>query len=78
MKTYWLSPKIKYKTFKLLNKKLYPKPDITPVNGDRILWKMLKKRQINIFIEESDDPLCLTLKAIPKKAKLIILTNKLK
>lgn len=68
---YWLSPKISFKTFKLLNKKLYPKPDLVPVGADKILWKMLRERQINIFLSNGDDPLNITLKNIPRAAKLI-------
>ena len=69
--TYWLNPKISFKTFKLLNKKFYPKPDIIPMNGDKIIWQLLRDRKINIFIKNSADPLCLTLLPIPKNAKLI-------
>ena len=71
LKEYWLSPKISFKTFKLLNKKFYPKPDIVPVNGDRIIWNMLKERKINIYLEDSDDPMILTLKNPPSKAVFI-------
>lgn len=69
--TYWLSPQIKFKTFKTLNDKLYPKPDIKPMHADKIIWQLLKDRKINIFIENSNDPLCLTIKSIPRGAKII-------
>lgn len=69
--TYWLSPQIKWKTFKTLNDKLYPKPDIKPMHADRIIWQLLKDRKINIFLSNGDDPLIITLKNIPRAAKLI-------
>jgi hypothetical protein len=68
---YWLHPKIKWKNFKVLNDKLYPNPDIKPMHADRIIWQLLKDRRINICIEDSDDPVCLTLKNIPKQAVFI-------
>ena len=67
----WLSSKISFETFKLLNKKFYPKPDIVPLHADRIIWGLLKERKINIYLEDSDDPICLTLKNPPPKAVFI-------
>ena len=68
----WLSPKIKYKTFKKLDKALYPNIDIIPVKGDKILWQLLRERKLNMYIEmDKDDPLEITLKNIPVKAKII-------
>ena len=69
---YFLSPKISWKTFKSINKKLYPKPDIVPIGADRVIWKLLHERKLNIYINNSEDPLNLTTKNIPKGSKLII------
>jgi len=69
---YWISPNIEWKTFKLLNDK-FKDSGPTPVNGDKILWEMLRDRQINIYIDtnQSDDPIIITTKQMPKKVKII-------
>ena len=67
---YWLHPKIKWTTFKKLNDK-FCKCDIKLIHLDKVLWQMLRDRQINVCLEESDDPIRFTLKPIPKNAKLI-------
>ena len=67
---YWLDPKIEYKTWKLLCSK-FPDRGPKPKEGDRILWEMLRDRQINIYLENSEDPICITTRPIPKKAKLL-------
>jgi hypothetical protein len=65
---YWISPKIKYKTFKLLMEKM-PKCSIAIENIDKIIWQMIRDRQINCFIDGSG--VNYTLKEIPKKANII-------
>ena len=69
----WLDPKISWKTFKVLNEKISPPQSITPKNGERILWEMLRERKINMFIDSKspEDPIVLTLKSIPKQATII-------
>ena len=69
-KTYYFSPNISYKAFKAICNKL-PDTGPTPKNIDKILWQMLKERKINIGIDNSDDPLFITRKLIPKSAGLI-------
>jgi hypothetical protein len=71
---YWIHPSIKWKRFKELNKPF--RGDIYPVHGDKMLWEMLRDRQINMYLstakKDKDDPMILTLASIPKKAKLLI------
>lgn len=67
---YWLDPKIDYKAWKKICEK-FPDSGPTPKEGERVLWEMLRDRQINIFLESSDDPICITTRPIPKKATLI-------
>lgn len=69
-KTYWLSPQIKWITFKTICDK-FPDSGPTPKNANKMLWEMLRDRQINIFLENSDDPIRITTKNIPKKAIII-------
>lgn len=50
-KTYWLSPKIKWRTYKELWERTSIKDGgPIPKNFQKILWEMLRDRQINIFI----------------------------
>ena len=70
IKQYWLSPKISYKNWKLICSK-FPDSGPTPQEADRVIWEMLRDRQINIFLENSDDPICFTIKSIPKNAEII-------
>ena len=47
MKTlYLLSPKIKWRTFKLLQDKLVKDEGPKPVHGEKVLWKMLRDKKI--------------------------------
>ena len=46
MTAYILDTKIKFKTFKLLQKRLVRDSGPTPVHGDRMLWEMLRDKQI--------------------------------
>ncbi len=73
MKT-WLSPTIKWQTFKKLNKPF--QGSIVPVKMDKMLWEMLRDRKINIYFsdlkKDKDDPMIITLEQI-KGGK--ILTN---
>ena len=72
---YWFDPRLNWKTFRHLNDKFSRDEGPVPQNIDKILWKMLKNRQINLYLDTRKvaDPICLTLKDIPKKSK--ILTN---
>lgn len=79
IKKYWLSPKISWKTYKLLhNKTAMPDSGPTPKNLDKILWQMLKERKLNIFITNKPidgDIWFPTIKQIPRRA--IIISNPL-
>ena len=70
---YWFNPQMKWKTFKMLNDKFCHDSGPTPENGDKILWQMLKKRKINIYLDTKriDDPIIITLKNLPKNSKII-------
>jgi len=67
---YYFSPTISYKAFKKVCDK-FPTGGIILVRLDKILWKMLRARKINIGIENSDDPIFISTRSIPIKAKLI-------
>ena len=69
---HWISPDITYTAWKKICG-AFPDSSPTPKNGNRILWKMLRERTINIFLADSDDPICVTTKQIPRKA--ILITN---
>jgi len=75
MKKYWLDPKISYKTYRLIHDKTGVKDSgPVPKNFDKVLWQMLKKRKLNIYITDKlvdDDNWFPTIKNIPKKAVLL-------
>lgn len=51
-KLYLISNKIKWNTFKLLQDKLVKDSGPTPKNGDKILWQMLRDKQILCWFAE--------------------------
>ena len=63
---HWFSPKMSWKTFKKLNDPF--QGDIVPMHADRILWKMLRDREINLYLSDSkkdkNDPLIITTRNI--------------
>jgi len=70
---YLLSPKIRWKTFKLLQEKLVKDTGIVPKEGDKIIWKMLRDKQIFCwFCEEMKDDMGIGLE-IPKYKELFII-----
>ena len=69
-KKYWLSPKLSYKNWKLICSK-FPGSGPTPVQADKVLWEMLRDRQVNVFLEDSDDPIHITTEQFPKNALII-------
>jgi hypothetical protein len=79
MTTFYFHPKISFKKFKMINDALYKGtgPDIVMVNGDKIMWKMLKERKINIGVDTKRyskkyyDPVFLSIKDVPRKATII-------
>lgn len=75
MKTiYLLSPKIKWKTFKMLQNTII-KDDFKPLNGDKILWHMLKNKQIYCwFCDEMPNDMGIGLE-IPEHEHLYIINS---
>jgi len=75
IKKYWFSPEISWKTYKLLHDKTTPKySGPTPKNFEKLLWKMLKNRQLNIYITDkliNGDTWFPTIKDIPINATII-------
>ena len=68
---YYFHPKITFARFKKLTKGTGG--DIQPMHIDEILWKGLRDRNWNIGIDPKspDDPIVITVKNLPAKAKLI-------
>jgi len=75
IKKYWISPKISWETYKLLKDKTAPKDSgPTPKNLDKILWKLLRERKINIYISSEPidgDTWFPVIEEIPKRATLL-------
>ncbi|KKR45483.1 MAG: hypothetical protein UT82_C0028G0015 [Parcubacteria group bacterium GW2011_GWB1_40_14] len=69
-KQYYFSPDISYKAFKRVCDK-FPDSGIVPLNIDKMLWQMLRERKINIGLRNSDDPIFISIKPMPKNASLI-------
>ena len=66
---YLLSDKIKWKTFKLLQDKLVKDPGPSPMNADKVLWRLLRDKSILCwFAEDMKDDMGLGLE-IPKRYK---------
>ena len=70
--TYYFDPRIDYRTFKIVCDKF---PDTSggpsPVHIDQVLWRGLRNRDFNVGIEDSDDPIFISRKPIPKNAMII-------
>lgn len=49
---YMLDPKMKWSTFKLLQDKLVKQSGPVPEHGDKILWEMLRAKQIYCWFDE--------------------------
>lgn len=68
-KLYILEPKIKWKTFKMLQDRLVKDTGPIPVQADKILWKMLRDKQIYCwFAQDMPDDMGIGLE-IPKRYK---------
>jgi hypothetical protein len=64
---YILSPKMKWRTFKLLQKKLVKDDGPTPIHGDKAIWNLLKEKRIYCwFAEDMKNDMGLGLE-IPKR-----------
>ena len=69
-KQYYFSPDISYKAFKRVCDK-FPDSGIIPLHLDKMLWKMLRERKINIGLRNTNDPIFISIKPMPKGASLI-------
>jgi hypothetical protein len=70
---YVLSPKIKWKTFKLLQEKLVKDSGPSPLHGDKVLWEMLRDKQIYCwFCDEMRDDMGVGIKLPPAKEIQVI------
>lgn len=68
---YLISPKIKWKAFKIIQYKIIKDSGSTPKNGDKILWKMLRDKQIHCWFAsdyKNDMGICL-YGTLPQKYK---------
>lgn len=72
---YYLHPQISWKQFKWIQEQAYKGtgPQIIPIHMDRILWKALRARELNIGFNPKNktDPIFITVRNIPKIAKII-------
>lgn len=64
----WLSPKIGWRAFKKLSdavNKFVNEQGPYPMHIDKVLWQMLRDRQINMYLDmkQPEDPLVITLKS---------------
>ena len=67
---YLLSPNIKWKTFKLLQKRMVKDSGIVVMNFDRILWELLKEERIMCgFVDDMPNDLWISSIDIPKRYK---------
>ncbi len=72
---YVLSPKISYKTYKLIQEKLVRPPDIKIQHIDWLLWKMLQEKKIYCwFSDDLKEDMGIGLK-LPKYDKVIIIKD---
>lgn len=72
---YLLDPKLKWKTFKLLQDKLAPLEGVVPVHFDKIVWQLMKDRRIYCWFDPNvkrDMKMGLEL---PKNVEISLLTN---
>ena len=66
---YLLSPKMKWKTFKLLQDKLVKESGPVPVQGDKALWHLLRDKRICCwFADDMPNDMGIGLE-IPKRYK---------
>jgi len=72
---YLLSPTISFKTFKLLQKKLVKESGPVPVEGDRMLWELLRDKKLYCyFTNKLPEDMAISLK-LPKSKIIIIQTD---
>ena len=70
-----LSPKIKWKTFKLLQDKIVKQSGPVPMEADKILWQMVRDKQIYCwFCKEMPNDMGIGIK-LPKYKKLEIISS---
>ena len=72
---YLLDSKISWKTFKMLQDKLVKDSGPTPKHGDKVLWQMLRKKQIYCwFADDMPNDMGIGLE-IPKGYKIKMIKN---
>ena len=72
---YLLDHKIKFKTYKAIHDNIVKDPGPTPAGKDKILWEMIKNKQIFCwFDDEHPNDMGVGLK-LPKNRKVILITN---
>jgi len=78
-KVYLISPKIKWSVFKMLQDKLVKDSGPVPVNFDKVLWKMLRDKQIVCWfaddIEKNNMGIAITLPVKYKNYEINLISN---
>ena len=71
-----VSPKTKWRTFKLLQDKLVKDSGPVPEQGDKVLWQMIRDKQIYAwFTDEIPGDMALGVK-LPKGKKIRVISSK--
>lgn len=74
-KIYVLDPKMKWKTFKLLQEKFVKDSGPVLVGGDKIIWNMMRKREVLCWFDpEIEGDMMMGLK-IPTDKHIVILSG---
>ena len=74
-KLYVIDPKIKWSVFKILHSKLVKDSGPTPKNAEKVLWEMLRNKQILLWFHEGiPNDMGIGLELPPHK-KLFVLSN---
>ena len=72
---YLLDPKLKWMTFKKLQKKLVNDSGPTPIEGDKVLWEMMRDREIYCWFDPKvRGDMCLGFE-LPKNREIMMITN---
>lgn len=71
---YLFSPKIKYKNFLTVWDK-FPIGGIKPMHMDKIIWQMIRDKQIYVFLENKKDEQVFIATKLPQKRKILMISN---
>ena len=72
---YLLDSKLKWKVFKILQEKLVKDSGPTPQHGDKVLWEMMRDKQIYCWFDQlNKGDMNLGFK-IPKDREIHLITN---